>query len=218
MDLPPDSLSEVDPEILRRLNEAWLLARRAGVLGSLELKALRMHASGYILDHWRSLRDGIFVDCGTGAGVPGVLLALELPESRWRLVDAQERRCELAQLAVAAAGLVDRVTVDHATLEDIARSELRESCQGAVARSFGPASELAECGLPLLAIGATLVLSVSATTRRQWQRLPLAERTGCKMVESWSTPHGSYVAVTRTGATPCEIPRRRAARVRSPLG
>ena len=218
MESSSHSLSAVDPGRLERLDQAWMPARAAGVLGSASLAGLRMHASGYILDEWRTLPAGQFVDCGTGAGALGVFLALELPKSRWCLVDANERRCEMAQSAVVAAGLEDRVVVRHARVEDLARSELRGGFIGVVARSFGPPPELAECALPLVSLGGSLVVSVSESTARRWHGLPLMERTGCDIAANWTTPYGGYLAVRRSGPIPPELPRRRPARSRSPLG
>ena len=49
----PRSLAAIEPQLLRRLEEAWAPARAAGVMGYLPLEALRRHASGFILDNWR---------------------------------------------------------------------------------------------------------------------------------------------------------------------
>lgn len=214
----PRPLARVEPDVLRRLDEAWAPARAAGAVGCSPLEALRVHSAGFILDTWRDMPGGEFVDCGAGAGLVGVLLALELPASRWTLVDASERRCDMAMRAVAAAGLVARVVVEHGPVEDIAgRSETRETFDGMVARLFGPASELAECGLPLLRMGGSLVVSVSAQTRRQWEGMPLSARTGCELSGQWSTQHGNFMSITRVGPAPPGLPRRRAARRRGPL-
>lgn len=214
----PRPLAQVDPELLRRLDEAWEPARAAGAMGRSSLDALRLHSAGFILDAWRDTPDGEFVDCGAGAGLVGVLLALELPASRWTLVEANERRCDMAVRAVVAAGLVARVVVEHAPVEDVAgRSEAREAFDGMVSRLFGPASELAECGLPLLRVGGSLVVSVSADTRRQWEGMPLRTRTGCELSGQWSTQHGNFISITRIRPAPPGLPRRRAARHRSPL-
>lgn len=215
---PRHSPVEVDPALLDRLDRAWMPARAAGAVGEASIKALRLHAGGYILHQWRTSPERQFVDCGTGAGVLGVLLALELPGSRWCLVDARERRCEMAQRAVAAAGLTERVTVEHALVDEMARAGARGGFDGAVARSFGPVPELAECALPLLNEGGSLVVSVSAPTARLWQQMPLAARTGCEIQAIWTTPHGSYLSVERCGPIPAGLPRRRPARSRSPLG
>lgn len=215
---PRHSLAGIDPAVLERLDRSWTPARASGIMGSTSIEASRLHAGGYILDEWRHLSEGQFVDCGTGAGVLGVLLALELPDSRWCLVDAKDRRCEMARQAVVAAGLTERVTVEHALVDEMARGERRGGFDGVVARSFGPVPELAECALPLLKPNGSLVVSVSASTAQHWQRMPLGERMGCEISGSWTTPHGSFLSVRRSGPIPPGVPRRRPARNRAPLG
>lgn len=200
------------------MDEAWRPARAAGAIGRASLDALRHHSAGFILDDWPGSPAGEFVDCGAGAGVVGVLLALELPASHWLLVDSSERRCDMAERAVAAAGLKRRVVVKHALVEDVANDiDARGFFDGAVARLFGAVSEVAECGLPLLRSGGSMVASVSAATRAQWERAPLRALTGCEVSGQWSTQHGNFISVTRVAPAPPGLPRRRAARRRAPL-
>lgn len=215
---PAPRLTEVDDRFLTRLGEAWGPARAAGALGAASLHSLRLHAASYICDEWRQREASRFVDCGAGAGVLGILLAWELPASQWILIDSNERRCELARLAATAAGVAERVAVEHATVEEAARRPAeRGAFDGAVARLFGPASELAECSLPLLKHHGMLVVSVSEATRRVWEQLPLKTRTGCEIVNQWTTSSGSFLAVRRFGPIPAGIPRRKPARRRAPL-
>ena len=208
----------IGDDLVRLLEEAWRPARDSGVVGSASIRTLYQHARGYVLSSWLDLSSGSFVDCGSGAGVLGILLALELPSSRWTLVDSRARRCELAQTAVAAVGLRGRVLVKHATLESLAWDPgIRERQDGVVARLFGPVTELAECGLPLLRQGGNLVVSVSDRTLDQWTRMNLLPATGCEVSDAWSVGSSRYLAVTRVGAASEELPRRKAARRRTPL-
>lgn len=210
--------TSVAPRLLSRLEEAWSAARASGALGPVSLEILRLHAAGFVSDSWRELPSGHFVDCGAGVGVPGILLALELPSVEWTLIDANEHRCELAERAVAAIGLSARVRVEHGVLEDYARRPAtREHFDGATARLFGPAAELAECGLPLLRLGGDLVVSVSERTKQIWEDDRLLPLTGCEVQSAWRTPYGGYLAVQRMAPTPPRIPRRQAARRRAPL-
>ena len=200
------------------LDQAWGPARKAGTIGSASTAELRAHARGFMVPAWRSARPVRLIDIGTGAGIPGLLVALELPESRWVLADADERRCRAARSAVRAVGLEHRVTVEHVRVESLAaRSDAREGFDGATARSFGPVSELAECGLPLLRVGGELVVSVTEETERHWRTADLERATGCVWSRSWQTAHGRYLAVKRTQPAPEGLPRRAPSRRRTPL-
>ena len=200
------------------LDRAWASARQAGTIGPASTKELRAHARGFIAPAWQTARPLRLIDIGTGAGIPGLLAALELPESQWVLVDADERRCRSARAAVRSVGLERRVTVEHIRIEALAvRSDTREAFDGATARSFGPAAELAECGLPLLRVGGELVVSVTEETERLWRTPKLEPATGCVWARSWQTAHGRYLAVKRARPGPEELPRRPSSRRRAPL-
>ena len=200
------------------LDRVWLPARKAGAIGSASIVELQAHARGFITPAWRAGRSVRLIDIGTGAGIPGLLAALELPGSQWVLADADERRCRAARAAVRAVGLERRVTVEHVRIEVLVdRSDTREAFDGATARSFGPVSELAECGLPLLRVGGELVVSVTEETERLWRNPILEQATGCVWARSWWTAHGRYLAVRRARPGPEGLPRRPSSRRRSPL-
>ena len=208
-----------DPLVFERLERAWEPAREAGALGLRSAVDLSRHTAGFVMDEWKSPpSDRHFIDVGTGAGVPGILLAVQLPRSRWTLVDSSLRRCEFAERAAQALGISDRVVVTHARVEHLARSPVtRERYDGATARLFGPPAELAECALPLLRPGACMVLSVSSATEERWRSADLMTITGCEVARSWRTPQGAFLAVERRAAAPDRLPRRIPARRRSPL-
>ena len=203
------------------LESAWSPARAAGVLGPLSLDELRDHAAGYVPAALRVPVSARAVDLGTGAGVPGLLLAVDHPGMRWTLVDASARRCSMAESACAALGLGDRVAVVHARAEELAhRADWRGEFDLVVARSFGDAAELAECGVPLLRPGGVLVVSVTSETALRWNDADL-EPLGATVEDCWTTPAGRYLAVRRRaiGELPAgdRYPRRPAARRRRPL-
>lgn len=213
----PD-VEPIDDERLRSLDSALLKARMTGILGPVSTESLVAHSRGYLLESWRTLDGGSFADCGSGSGALGVILALQLPKSDWTLIESRHRRCELIEGVVRHCGLSDRMKVAHARVEELARSdEMRGTLDGVVARKFGPAAELAECALPLLKIGGTLVVSVSARTDAEWRSADLRALTGCELSETWSTRSGSYLAAHRWTPAPGRLPRSVSARRRSPL-
>lgn len=157
------------------------------------------------------------VDLGSGAGVPGLALAGIWPESRWTLVDAARRRCQLLEDAVSALGWVDRVTVVHGRAEDLGRDEAyREGATLVTARSFGPPAVTAECGAPLVAVGGLLVVTEPPEAGDRWPDEPLA---ALGMVTEPS-PAGDAVRIQRlrkTAPIDRRFPRRPGIPAKRPL-
>lgn len=107
-----------------------------------------------------SMPPGVAVDLGSGAGIPGLVLALLWPESRWALVDANVRRTDFVREAVAGLGLADRVEVVVARAEVIGHEAHRRAAADlVVARGFGPPAVVAECAAPLLRAGGALIVA-----------------------------------------------------------
>lgn len=65
------------------------------------------------------LGEGLAVaDVGSGAGLPGIPLAILRPDLEFALVEPLQRRANFLELAVDELGLGDRVEVVHARAED----------------------------------------------------------------------------------------------------
>jgi 16S rRNA (guanine527-N7)-methyltransferase len=95
-------------------------------------------------------------DIGSGAGFPGLVLAVALPGSRVDLIESVGRKCDFIRHALAAAG-IDNARVVESRSEDLARGEGREVYDAVTARAVGRLSTLAELASPLLRDGAALV-------------------------------------------------------------
>ena len=96
--------------------------------------------------------DARLIDVGSGAGFPGMPLAIVRPDLRVTLLDAQRKRCDFLQAVVGQAGLRN-VTVIHGRAEDAARGDLRESMDIAAARAVAPLNVLLEYLLPFVRQG-----------------------------------------------------------------
>jgi len=92
------------------------------------------------------------VDVGSGAGLPGIPLALARPDLRLRLVEPLLRRATFLTEAVASLGLTS-VNVVRARAEDLPPAE----AQVVVARAVAPLDRLVRWTLPLLRPGGRLV-------------------------------------------------------------
>jgi 16S rRNA (guanine527-N7)-methyltransferase len=103
---------------------------------------------------------GRAVDLGSGAGVPGLVLAVHWPRSTWILLDANRRRTRTLDQAVEELRLGDRVEIRCQRAEDAGRDAgLRGGADLVTARGFGPPSLTAECAAPLLKTGGTLIVA-----------------------------------------------------------
>lgn len=95
----------------------------------------------------------LFADVGSGAGLPGIAVAVCRPDLQVVLVEPLLRRVEWLQLVVADLGLT-QVQVRRARAEDLAGKLV---VPVVTARAVAPLDRLARWGLPLLAPGGELL-------------------------------------------------------------
>lgn len=93
-------------------------------------------------------REGSVVDVGSGAGLPGLVLAC-LREDPVVLVEAQARRAAFLRETAHQLGI--QVEVLHASAEDAARGALREAASAATARALARPPVALELTLPFVA-------------------------------------------------------------------
>ena len=140
-------------------------ARRYGFLGPGPVQAHLDHASGFGEVMQCTLgpgqgTGGRAADLGSGAGVPGLPLALRFITWSWVLVDSSARRAGFLRDAIRTLGMEGRVRVVQERAEVVGRSlEYRGSFDLVVARSFGPPAVAAECAAPLLGTEGWAVVS-----------------------------------------------------------
>lgn len=201
---------------LERVTAAWQPARDAGVVGSDDIEEIFVHAAGFVPAalRVRSQEPLECADLGTGAGIPGLGVALVLPHSRWKLVDGSLRRSQWATQGAIALDIADRARGVHSRAEELTPS-LRGALDLVVARRFGQAPELAECGLPLLKPGGWLVCSAPQEGMGLWFEPPLSD-IGVQARTSWTLGAWSYVGLQRSSKPLDSVPRRPAARKRKP--
>ena len=140
-------------------------ARRLGILGPGPVEAHLRHAAGFAsaIDTAMTADGGSGsrgADLGSGAGLPGLPLALRYSGWRWTLVDSAARRAAFLREAVRVLGVDGRVEVAEERAEMLGRvPEHRGRYDLVVARSFGPPAVVAECAAPLLVCGGLVVVS-----------------------------------------------------------
>lgn len=117
------------------------------------------------------------IDVGTGAGFPGMPLAIARPDLKVTLLDSQRKRCDFLS-AVCDELKLPNVTVLHARAEDGARGALREQMDVAVARAVAPLNVLAEYLLPYVRVGGRMLCWKGPAVREE---MAAGERA-CKML------------------------------------
>ena len=96
------------------------------------------------------------VDVGSGAGFPGVPLAIMRPDIRFTLLDSLGKRVEFLQSVIDELGL--NAEAVHLRAEDAARrADLRERFDLAMARAVAPMNVLCEYLLPFVRVGGRML-------------------------------------------------------------
>jgi len=95
--------------------------------------------------------DGIVCDIGSGAGLPGLVLACARPELRVTLVDSRRRAAAFLELAV------DRLALTNVDIRFGRVEKVSATFDVATARAFGPLPGSWEAAVPLLRPGGRLI-------------------------------------------------------------
>jgi 16S rRNA (guanine527-N7)-methyltransferase len=110
-------------------------------IDSLALPALALLRPG-----WR------VIDVGTGAGFPGIPIAIMREDLQFTLLDSSNKKTHFLETAISAL-LLKNVTVVTARAEDHARGDGREAFDAALSRALAPMNVLLEYTLPFVRIG-----------------------------------------------------------------
>ena len=102
-------------------------------------------------DRWKSAQT--VVDVGTGAGFPGIPLAIVSPEKEFLLIDSLNKRIRIINELIGELGLRN-VRAVHGRAEEMARQkQYRQKFDVCVSRAVSRMSVLSEYCLPFLAQG-----------------------------------------------------------------
>jgi 16S rRNA (guanine527-N7)-methyltransferase len=224
---PPQWRSFLTAEEQATLEQAYAGAVRLGFLGPKELERLwERHLDDALgLVAIRRPEPGErWADLGSGAGLPGLPLALAHRSTSFTLIDAQQRRLDWVTSTAAKLHLTN-LTVVHSRLEDYGRGPARESFDAATARALGALPVVAELGLPLLKIGGRLLVPRGQPGADELEQAGAAcDQVGGRLdgvVPNPSSPIdrvGFVVIMAKIAATSPRFPRRSGVPARSPLG
>lgn len=167
-------------------------------------------------------RASSLADIGSGAGFPGLPLAIALPTAEIHLVESNARKCEFIRRAIAATGLRNAFVVQ-------ARAESWTGGLGRMdvvtARALAPLPVLAEYAAPLLRVGGSLVAwrgrrepEGEAAAARAGAELGLEVREPVRVRPYREAANRHLHLITKVSDTPPRFPRRPGAASKRPLG
>lgn len=161
------------------------------------------------------------IDVGSGAGFPGLPIAILRPDMSVCLLDALKKRCDFLNAAAERLG-VPHVRVVHARAEDAARGAHREGYDIAAARALAPLRVLAEYLLPFVKVGGRALCwkgpSLEAELSESAPALNLLGGQAGKAVLMPLPSVAHYVLpIEKAKATPGKYPRKAGTPARSPL-
>lgn len=138
------------------------------------------------------------VDIGTGAGIPGIPLAIVRPDVGFTLIEATGKKARFLELVVTELGLTN-VTPLHDRAEIVARDPVyREHADIVVARAVTQLAALAELSLPFLRIGGRALLPKGEKLDDELDRARMAiEIVGGFLVSADLLPPVAGCGVTR---------------------
>jgi 16S rRNA (guanine527-N7)-methyltransferase len=198
------------PRQTNALLEFLATASRRGFIGPGPAQPHLAHALGMATVVVAAIgrRPTDLVDLGSGAGVPGLVLAVAWEGCQARLLEAHAGKCRFLRDAIAEFGLGRRVTVIEARAEVAGRDPmLRGAHELVVARAFGAPAVTAELGAPLLVDGGHLIVSEPPEgSETRWPAEPLLE-LGLVLEFVAESPVRAAV-LHKPGATPARYPRR----------
>lgn len=165
------------------------------------------------------------LDIGTGAGFPGVPVAIALPQSHVTLLDSTQKKITFLETTLQSLGIKNCRTVCDRAEQVGQHPSHREHYDLVLVRAVAPATVCAEYALPLLKVGGIAVLyrgHWSASEHTALQTAIQDLKGEILAIEAFQTPLTAAarhcVYLKKTEFTPSHFPRPVGTPTRQPLG
>jgi 16S rRNA (guanine527-N7)-methyltransferase len=219
-----------------------LAAERASVSSVTDERAWKVHVEDSLTGlEVPELQDASRIaDLGSGAGFPGLVLAVALPRATVDLIDSVGKKTAFTARAAEEAGIPNAFAIT-ARAEDLGRGEAesrgtslaggdpleskRESYDVVTARAVGRLSTLAELASPLLRAGGVLVAWKGRRDGDEEQQMSRAAESLAMTPEAIldvghraGSEHRHLHVLRKSGATPTDLPRKSGMAKKRPRG
>ena len=166
-------------------------------------------------------------DIGSGGGLPGIPLAVVLPDARVTLIESIGKKAMFLRYAKEELGLAN-VNVMNARVEESGREDVHRGAYDVCAvRALARLSVIAEYSLPLLRRGGNVVAMkgrVDAGERAEGERAlgklggRVSDEVQVRYLPGLEQGERRLVVLEKVGETPGAYPRRTGTPARNPLG
>lgn len=154
------------------------------------------------------------IDVGSGAGLPGLPIAIARPTLRVTLVESTGKKAAFIQRCIDALEL-GNATVVNDRAETIGRSDrYRESFDACVNRAVGPMNVLLELSMPLIATGGRLLAMKGPKAEQELEdagdALAILGAGEIAVIEAYPESFGNdlvIVSILKSASVPDEYPR-----------
>ena len=168
----------------------------------------------------RAAEAGRVLDLGSGGGLPGLPLAITMPDVEFMLLEATTKKAKYLEETAQALGCANVSVLDE-------RAEIvgepgclhREAWDAVTARAVGPMPVLLELTVPLLKVGG-VVLAIKGERAEEELRAAgeAMDVLCCDVIERRRTSTGTIVVIEKQGVTSADYPRRPGEPKRNPIG
>jgi len=155
----------------------------------------------------------VAADIGSGAGFPGLVLAIACPQSTWYLLEATHKKCSFLELCGKNLSL-DNIHALPQRAETAGQGSLRASFDFTAARAIAPLTVLLEYALPLLKERGLFIAAKGPALSQEEEAAATALRllgAQAEFKQQFTLPHNEQrilACYRKISPTPAPYPRR----------
>lgn len=146
-----------------------------------EMLVKHLFDSIVLIPYLTKVKHGRMIDVGTGAGLPGFILAIAMPETHFVLLDTNSKRTRFMNQMKMELGMKN-VEIVHSRVQDYQPDELFDVI---LSRAFASAEDMVTWSKHLLIDGGCFAAMKGHVTSGEWQ---FAEEGYCSEIISLSVP------------------------------